>query len=51
MVRGLYAAAAGMATIQEQTATTANNLANADTTGFKADLLLYTSAQRSIPGG
>jgi len=44
MVRGLYAAAAGMMTIQEQTATTSNNLANADTTGFKADLLLFTSA-------
>lgn len=29
---------------QEQTATTANNLANADTAGFKADLLLFTSA-------
>lgn len=44
MVRGLYAAASGMLTIQEQTATTANNLANADTAGFKADLLLFTSA-------
>jgi len=33
-----------MLTIQEQTATTANNLANADTTGFKADLLRFVSA-------
>lgn len=44
MVRGLYTAAAGMMTVQEQTATTANNLANVDTVGFKADLLLFTSA-------
>jgi len=44
MVRGIYTAAAGMMTIQEQTDTTANNLANVDTTGFKADLLLFTSA-------
>ncbi|MCH7472089.1 flagellar hook-basal body protein [bacterium] len=44
MVRGLYTAAAGMATIQEQTATTANNIANASTAGFKQDLLLFTSA-------
>jgi flagellar basal-body rod protein FlgG len=44
MVRGLYAAASGMMTIQEQTATTAGNLANVDTAGFKADLLLFTSA-------
>jgi flagellar basal-body rod protein FlgG len=33
-----------MMTIQEQTATTAGNLANVDTAGFKADLLLFTSA-------
>jgi flagellar basal-body rod protein FlgG len=33
-----------MMTIQEQTATTANNLANVDTAGFKQDLLLFTSA-------
>jgi flagellar basal-body rod protein FlgF len=33
-----------MMTIQEQTATTANNLANVDTAGFKADLLQFTSA-------
>ncbi len=33
-----------MLTIQEQTATTANNLANVDTAGFKADLLRFTSA-------
>jgi flagellar basal-body rod protein FlgG len=44
MVRGIYTAAGGMLTIEEQTATTANNLANADTTGFKQDLLLFTSA-------
>jgi flagellar basal-body rod protein FlgF len=44
MVRGLYAAASGMLTIQEQTATTASNLANVDTTGFKADMLRFTSA-------
>jgi len=31
-------------TYQEQTATTANNLANVDTAGFKSDLLLFTSA-------
>jgi flagellar basal-body rod protein FlgG len=33
-----------MLTLEEQTATTANNLANVDTAGFKADLLLFTSA-------
>ena len=44
MVRGIYTAAAAMMTIQEQTDTTANNLANIDTAGFKADLLRYTSA-------
>lgn len=33
-----------MLTIEEQTATTANNLANVNTTGFKRDLLLFTSA-------
>jgi flagellar basal-body rod protein FlgF len=44
MVRGLYTAAAGMMTIQERTDTTANNLANADTAGFKQDLLVYSSA-------
>jgi flagellar basal-body rod protein FlgF len=44
MVRGLYTAASGMMTIQERTDTTANNLANADTAGFKQDLLVYSSA-------
>jgi flagellar basal-body rod protein FlgF len=44
MVRGIYAAAAGMMTIQERTDTTANNLANADTAGFKQDLLVFSSA-------
>ena len=44
MVRGLYAAAGGMMTVQEQTATTANNLANVDTVGFKADLLRFVAA-------
>lgn len=44
MVRGIYTAAGGMLTIEEQTATTANNLANVNTTGFKQDLLLFTSA-------
>jgi flagellar basal-body rod protein FlgF len=44
MVRGIYTAASGMMTIQELTATTASNLANADTAGFKADMLLFTSA-------
>lgn len=44
MIRGLYAAAGGMLTIQEQTATTSNNLANVDTVGFKADLLRFVSA-------
>lgn len=44
MVRGLYTAAAGMLTIEERTAVTANNLANVDTAGFKNDLLTYTSA-------
>jgi len=33
-----------MMTVQEQTATTTNNLANVDTMGFKADLLRFVSA-------
>jgi len=33
-----------MRTIEEQTATTANNLANVDTCGFKQDLLVFSSA-------
>jgi flagellar basal-body rod protein FlgF len=44
MLRGLYTAAAGMMTIQERTDMTANNLANVDTVGFKADLLRFVSA-------
>ena len=44
MLRGLYTSAAGMMTVQEQTATTSNNLANIDTMGFKADLLRFVSA-------
>lgn len=35
-----------MLTIEEQTATTANNLANVDTAGFKQDLLQFTA----LPG-
>ena len=37
MWRGLYTAAAGMITETKRTDTLANNLANADTTGFKRD--------------
>ena len=44
MIRGLYSAAAGMMTVQEQTAMTSNNLANIETAGFKADLLRFVSA-------
>ncbi|MBQ1914870.1 MAG: flagellar basal-body rod protein FlgF [Selenomonadaceae bacterium] len=38
MWRGLYAAASGMITETKRTDTIANNLANADTTGFKKDV-------------
>ena len=43
MLRSIYTATAGMLTYMEQTATTANNLANVDTNGFKRDLLLFNS--------
>ena len=43
MLRGIYSSASGMLTYMEQTATTANNLANVDTVGFKRDLLLFNS--------
>ena len=38
MWRGLYAAASGMITETKRTDTISNNLANADTTGFKRDV-------------
>ncbi len=38
MIRGLYAAASGMITETKRTDTIANNLANADTNGFKRDV-------------
>jgi len=45
MLRGFYTAASGMLAQQRQTEMLANNLANANTTGFKAD----QSSIRSFP--
>lgn len=45
MLRGFYTAASGMLTQQRQTEMLTNNLANANTTGFKAD----QSSIRSFP--
>ncbi|HYL82434.1 MAG TPA: flagellar hook-basal body complex protein, partial [Candidatus Acidoferrum sp.] len=39
MISGLYTAASGMAAHQARLDVLANNLANADTAGFKADLI------------
>ncbi|MCB1219443.1 MAG: flagellar hook-basal body protein [Planctomycetales bacterium] len=43
MLRSIYTSTAAMLTNMEQTATTANNLANVDTVGFRRDLLLFDS--------
>ncbi|MEZ5338433.1 MAG: flagellar hook-basal body protein [bacterium] len=43
MLRSIYTSTAAMLTHMEQTATTANNLANANTSGFRKDLLLFDS--------
>lgn len=43
MLRSIYTSTASMLTSMEQTATTANNLANVDTNGFKKDLLMFNS--------
>jgi flagellar basal-body rod protein FlgG len=43
MLRSIYTSTASMLTSMEQTATTANNLANVDTNGFKRDLLSFNS--------
>lgn len=44
MIRGLYSAASGMLVAQALVDTTANNLANVDTTGFKRAVLQVQSA-------
>jgi len=40
MIRGIYTAAAGMVAESQRTDTIANNMANADTTGFKRDIAI-----------
>ncbi|MDE2570976.1 MAG: flagellar hook-basal body protein [bacterium] len=45
MIRGLYSAASGMLVAQALVDTTANNLANVDTSGFKKTVLQIQSAQ------
>ncbi len=47
---GLYAAYLGMRARQQRLDLTANNLANAAATGFKADRLLYRSVQAAETG-
>ncbi|KUP04137.1 flagellar basal body rod protein FlgC [Bacillus coahuilensis m2-6] len=58
MLRGLYTAASGMIAQQRKTETLANNLANANTPGFKADqtsvrsfpeMLLMSVGQGTLP--
>src|SRR5438128_8278 len=44
MNRGLYTAASGMSAAQRMLDVTANNLANASTTGFKSDGLVFKDA-------
>jgi flagellar basal body rod protein FlgG len=49
MNRGIYALASGMLATQQQMDVIANNLANASTTGFKSDELLFNEAlERSM---
>ncbi|MDW8322093.1 MAG: flagellar hook-basal body protein [Armatimonadota bacterium] len=49
MLRGLYIAASGMLAQQVRHETVANNLANADTTGYKADEAVFRAAlERAI---
>ncbi|OGO82867.1 MAG: flagellar basal-body rod protein FlgF [Clostridiales bacterium GWD2_32_19] len=43
MIRGLYTSATGMVTQSKLLDTVSNNLANADTTGFKKDTLVVSS--------
>jgi flagellar basal-body rod protein FlgF len=47
---GLYNAFLGMRSRQRTLDTQANNIANATTTGFKADRMLYTSAESELKG-
>lgn len=48
MNSALYAAYQGMRARQQALDTTANNIANASTAGFKADRLLYSSVETAI---
>lgn len=48
MIRGLYTAAAGMAGEQLRLDVVANNLANADTPGFKRDVAVFHSFQELL---
>lgn len=48
MIRGLYTAAAGMAGEQLRLDVVSNNLANADTPGFKRDVAVFHSFQEML---
>ena len=48
MIRGMYAATAGMMTMLSRVQTISNNLANADTNGFKEDTLRVTTFPQQL---
>ena len=48
MWRGLYTAASGMITETKRTDTIANNLANADTSGYKRDLAISGEFEKML---
>lgn len=48
MIRGMYAATSGMMTMLTRLQTISNNLANADTTGFREDTLRLTTFPQQL---
>ena len=51
MIYGLYNSAAGMMTNEYRQSVIANNLANADTTGFKQEIAVFAERQTESIGG
>lgn len=51
MIYGLYQSAAGMMTNEYRQGVIANNLANADTPGFKRDIAVFSERQRADEAG
>lgn len=51
MIYGLYHSAAGMLTNEYRQAVLANNLANADTVGFKRDVAIFAERRRADDAG